>query len=210
RGGGAALRDRSLSGHAALHRRRARAVHDGAGARRAAGEHDGVRAGRSRAARGARPLARRALARPPPHAALRVDAARLARRERLPRVDRVASQVDLAPTILGLTGLAPRLAPFMGADLSCVIVSDCRPEFQAVVLTSHTAGLVGDGRILAYGLKTGRLRETDLALGHPRDIERPDPRELAAIERLKALLVSSTLLVDQNRVWSWARFGEAL
>jgi phosphoglycerol transferase MdoB-like AlkP superfamily enzyme len=126
------------------------------------------------------------------------------------RVDTVASHVDLAPTILGLTGLTPRLSPFMGADLSCVVVSDCRPDSQAVLLTSHTAGLVGDGRILAYGLKTGRLRETDLALGQPRDIERPDARDLAAIERLKALLVSSTLLVDQNRVWSWARFGEAV
>jgi phosphoglycerol transferase MdoB-like AlkP superfamily enzyme len=126
------------------------------------------------------------------------------------RVDTVASHVDLAPTILGLTGLTPRLSPFMGADLSCVVVSDCRPDSQAVLLTSHTAGLVGDGRILAYGLKTGRLRETDLALGRPRDIERPDARDLAAIERLKALLVSSTLLVDQNRVWSWARFGEAV
>ncbi len=126
------------------------------------------------------------------------------------RVDTVASQIDLTPTILALTGLTPRLSPFMGADLSCVIVSDCRPDSHAVLLTSHAAGLAGDGRILAYGLQTGRLRETDLALGNARDIERPDARETAVIERLKAFLVSSTLLVDQNRVWSWARFGEAL
>jgi len=126
------------------------------------------------------------------------------------RVDTVASHVDLTPTILALTGLAPRLAPFMGADLSCVIVADCRPDTQAVLLTSHTVGLVGGGRILAYGIKTGRLREVDLALGHARDIEQPDAAEAAVIERLKALVVSATLLVDQNRVWSWSRFGDAL
>ena len=126
------------------------------------------------------------------------------------RVDTIASQVDLAPTILALTGLTPRLSPFMGADLSCVIVSECRPQSSAVLLTSHTIGLVADGRILGYGLKTGRLRETDLAIANARDVERPDARESAAIERLKALLVASTLLVDQNRVWSWSRFGEAL
>jgi hypothetical protein len=126
------------------------------------------------------------------------------------RVDTVASQVDLAPTILALTGLTPRLSPFMGADLSCVIVADCRPDSNAVLLTAHTAGFVAGHRILAYSTKTGRLRETDLALGHPRDIEQPDAAEAAAIERLKALLVTSTLLVEQNRVWSWSRFGEAL
>jgi hypothetical protein len=98
----------------------------------------------------------------------------------------------------------------MGADLSCVIVSDCRPDHHAVLFTSHSAGLVAGGRILAYGTKTDRLREVDLALGHPRDVEQPDGREAAVIAQLKALLVTSTLLVEQNRVWSWSRFGEAL
>ena len=126
------------------------------------------------------------------------------------RVDTVASHVDLTPTILALTGLAPRVSPFMGADLSCVIVSDCRPEHHAVLFTSHSAGLAGGGHILAYGTKTGRLREVDLALANPRDIEQPDAREAAAIAQLKALLVTSTLLVEQNRVWSWSRFGEAV
>jgi len=126
------------------------------------------------------------------------------------RVETVASHVDLAPTILALTGLTPRLSPFMGADISCVIVSDCRPDTEAVLMTSHSVGLVGSGHILTYGVKTDRLREVDLALGNPRDIEQPDAREAAAVARLKALTVSSTLLVEQNRVWSWARFGEAL
>jgi phosphoglycerol transferase MdoB-like AlkP superfamily enzyme len=125
-------------------------------------------------------------------------------------VQTVASQIDLAPTILGVTGLAPRLAPFMGTDLSCVIVADCRPEHEAALLTNHSVALVGGSRIFAYGLRSGQLREMDLALGHPRDIATPTPADAAAIERLKALVVTSTLLVEQNRVWSWAKFGDTL
>jgi len=125
-------------------------------------------------------------------------------------VETVASHIDLAPTILALTGLTPRLSPFMGGDVSCVIVADCRPEREAVLLTTHSAGLVGGGRILTYGTKSGRLREMDLSLAHARDIEQPGAIDTAALERLKALVVSSTLLVDQNRVWSWSRFGDSI
>ena len=124
------------------------------------------------------------------------------------RVETVASHVDLAPTLLGLMGLTPRLSPFMGADLSCVIVADCQPEGHAVLMTSHSAALAGDGRIVTYGLKSRRVRTMDLALGQARDVEQPGAAELAVVERLKALVVSSTLLVEQNRVWSWARFGD--
>jgi Sulfatase len=123
-------------------------------------------------------------------------------------VETVASHVDLAPTLLGLTGLTPRLSPFMGADLSCVIVADCQPPGHAVLMTTHNVALAGDGRILTYGIKSRRLRTMDLALGQARDVEQPGAAELAAVERLKALVVSSTLLVEENRVWSWARFGE--
>jgi phosphoglycerol transferase MdoB-like AlkP superfamily enzyme len=122
------------------------------------------------------------------------------------RVDTVASQIDLAPTILALMGLSPRLSPFMGTDLSCVIVADCRPETEAPLLTNHSAALAGGGRILTYGITSGHLREMDLRLDHARDIEQPTPRDIAALERLKALLVTSSLLVEQNRVWSWSRF----
>ena len=126
------------------------------------------------------------------------------------RVDTVASQVDLAPTILALTGLSPRLSPFFGADLSCVIVADCRPDNYAALMTSHSAALAGGGRLLAYGIKSGRVREMDLDLGHARDVTQSGPAEAAALARLKALVVTSTLLVDQNRVWSWPQFGGAL
>jgi phosphoglycerol transferase MdoB-like AlkP superfamily enzyme len=126
-------------------------------------------------------------------------------------VDTVASQVDLTPTILALTGLLPPVAPFVGKDLSCVLGSDCRPDNQAALLTSHSAALARNGKILAYGLKSGLLREMDLALRHSRDVDAASAPDAAAqLRRLKALVVASALLVDQNRVWSWADLGPVL
>ena len=122
--------------------------------------------------------------------------------------------VWLGTLAVGSIGLQAALAagvyPFVGADLSCVIVADCRPDNHAALMTTHSAALAGGGRLLAYRIKSGRLREMDLDLGHARDVARPGPAELAALERLKALIVTSTLLVDQNRVWSWSQFGAAL
>jgi phosphoglycerol transferase MdoB-like AlkP superfamily enzyme len=127
------------------------------------------------------------------------------------RVDTVASQVDLTPTVLALTGLLPPVAPFVGKDLSCVLGSDCRPDNQAALLTSHSAALVRNNRILAYGLKSGLLREMDLALRNSRDVDAASAPDAAAqLRRLKALIVASALLVDQNRVWSWAELGPVL
>src|SRR5207245_11111386 len=40
-------------------------------------------------------------------------------------IERIASQVHLAPTILALNGLMPRVSPFMGRDLTCLFVQDC-------------------------------------------------------------------------------------
>jgi arylsulfatase A-like enzyme len=127
------------------------------------------------------------------------------------RLDVVASQVDLAPTILALTGLAPSLSPFMGRDVSCVLASDCRPDNPATLLTSHSAALAGNDGILAYGLESGVLRSMDLALGNSRVVDAAASPEVAErLQRLKALVVAATLLVDQNRVWSWTEFGPAL
>ena len=123
----------------------------------------------------------------------------------------VASQVDLTPTILGLIGLTPAVSPFVGQDLSCVIVADCRPDNEAVLLTSHSAASArGDG-ILAYGVKSGLLREIELGFQRSRSVDAAvEPGAAERVRRLKALIVTSTLLVDQNRVWSWAQLGSAL
>jgi hypothetical protein len=127
------------------------------------------------------------------------------------RVATVASQVDLTPTILGLTGLSPWISPFVGRDLSCVIVGDCRPDNEAVLATIHSAALARNDGILMYEIKTGRLREMDLELGHARDLDAATtPGVAEPLRRLKALVVVSSLLVDQNRVWSWPVLGPAL
>jgi arylsulfatase A-like enzyme len=124
-------------------------------------------------------------------------------------VDVVVSQADLTPTILGLTNLTPPLSPFMGQDLSCLIVADCRPDTGAVLLTSHSAALARNDGILTYGLKSGRLRAMDLGFQRARDVDPATAPDAAArLRHLKALVVASTLLVDQNRVWSWSHFGD--
>jgi Sulfatase len=126
------------------------------------------------------------------------------------RVETIASHVDLAPTVLGLVGLTPPISPFMGADLSCVIAGECQPANEAVLMTSHSVALAGDGRLLTYRIKNAAVRSMDLDLGHAVDVRQPGPAETAALERLKALVVSATLLADQNRLWSWPLFGTAL
>jgi hypothetical protein len=122
----------------------------------------------------------------------------------------VASHVDVAPTVLALTALTPRVSPFVGKDLSCLIVADCGPDNRAALMTTHNAALVSNDRLLAYGIKNGVLREMDLALRHARDIHHPAGADAAELERLKGLIVASELLLDQNRLWSWPLFGPAL
>jgi len=138
-------------------------------------------------------------------------ALRPALRVRPRHVDVVASQVDLTPTILGLMGLTPTVSPFVGQDLSCVIVADCRPDTEAVLLTSHSAASARRDGILTYGVKNGLLREIELGFQRSRSVDPAvEPGAADRVRRLKALIVTSTLLVDQNRVWSWAQLGSAL
>jgi len=126
------------------------------------------------------------------------------------RVETVASHVDLAPTILTLTGVPLGVSPFLGRDVSCVIVSDCRLDNRAVLFTSHSAALVEDGRILQYGTKSGRLYETDLGLQRSRPADEREPDVADRLRRIKAFLVASTVLLDENRVWSWQELGASL
>jgi len=99
----------------------------------------------------------------------------------------------------------------MGRDLSCLVSSDCRPENEAALLTSHSAALVGSEGILAHGFKSGVLRRMDLSLRHARDVDQATaPAAADQLRRLRALAATSVLLVDQNRVWSWAEFGRTV
>jgi arylsulfatase A-like enzyme len=126
------------------------------------------------------------------------------------RVSAVASQVDVTPTLLGLLGLTPPLTPFTGQDLSGLLVGDRHVDGEAVLLTSHSAALADARGILVYGLNSEQVRGSDLALRDVRELPAASPDVADRVRRLKALVVASTILVAENRVWSWAQFGRTL
>ena len=92
-----------------------------------------------------------------------------------PRVVKtVTSQVDLAPTFLGLNGLMPRVSPFLGRDLSCLLATDCVDD-NVAFLSSVYDDLIGlavrDG-VMLYALNRGTLYWTDFLVARKRGEER--------------------------------------
>ncbi|HET8579900.1 MAG TPA: LTA synthase family protein, partial [Nitrospiraceae bacterium] len=128
-------------------------------------------------------------------------------------VSTVASQVDLAPTILALNGLAPRISPFLGRELSCVLTTDCHQD-NVAFLSSVYDDLIGladiDGLML-YSLRKEALYKTDLTLEGP-VVQKAvaDPDVALRFRRLMALYVSSNVLLERNRIWSWKELGGKL
>ncbi|MGH7164828.1 MAG: LTA synthase family protein, partial [Nitrospiraceae bacterium] len=84
-------------------------------------------------------------------------------------VSGVASQVDLAPTILAMNGLTPRVSPFLGRDLSCVLIRDCLQDNVAFLSSVYDdlIGLADRDGLLLYSLRTETLYQTDLNLEDP-------------------------------------------
>jgi hypothetical protein len=126
-------------------------------------------------------------------------------------VSMVASQVDLPPTILSMTGLMPAVSPFIGRDVSCALVTDCR-EDNVAYFTSHYDNLIGvaerDG-IWLYSFSTGRLEQVDLAAsGAPRLRAVTDPDVAPRHQRLLSLYVAANLLLERNRIWSSKEFKD--
>ena len=126
----------------------------------------------------------------------------------------VVSQVDLAPTILALTKQTPRIAPFLGRDLSCLFVTDCLQDNFAF-LSSVRHGLVGiaDRRgVLLYEVGRYELFTSNAmtleGLSVPREELFPDQE--AQQRRILALYVSSNVVREQNRLWSWHTLGNQL
>lgn len=127
-------------------------------------------------------------------------------------VDTIASQVDVAPTILALTRSIPNLSPFVGHDLSCVLAEDCLKENTAYLTSVYDdlIGLVKDKGILLYSFRKERLYWTDLAL---RSMSVDSPQSVDAPPTLRELLslyLASNVLLEENRIWSWPEFKEAL
>lgn len=128
-------------------------------------------------------------------------------------VGTIASQVDLAPTILGMNGLLPRVSPFLGRDLSCALSADCQEDNTAFLSSAYDdlIGFVDREGILTYSFRTESLAQVGLDLEGPLVHWLPtDPDVAPRYRRLMALYVSANSLIEQGRVWSWEELGGAL
>lgn len=145
--------------------------------------------------------------------ALWVDASLRPPGYRARAVPGLASQVDLAPTILGLAGLAPRLSPFVGRDLSCALATDCLPDRIVYVsdVYDNLIGVADRQGFWFYALDSHTVEHTDLDL-RVASTRRPaaDPAVAERVEHILALYVSSTSVIERNRLWSWKEFGPRL
>ncbi len=126
-------------------------------------------------------------------------------------VTTVASQVDLTPTILALTGLSPRVSPFLGRDLSCLLVGDCLRNNFAVLSSQDRIALADRHGLLWYSIRNETLQETDLGVETPA-VNRAvsDPAIASRYRTLVALFVSATIMLEENRIWSWKDLGAKL
>jgi len=141
------------------------------------------------------------------------DSVRARLNSRSRTIKSVASQVDITPTILGLVGLHGPVSPFVGKDLSCMLVSNCTVDNFAFI-SRGPGGLMGladqQGLLIHYlgdsTVITSSLGATDQGTVHSTDAPEVEERYRA----LLSLFVSSNLVLEQNRVWSWRKFGPTL
>ena len=128
-------------------------------------------------------------------------------------VNTIASQVDLAPTLLSLTRGLPAMSSFAGHDVSCALVRDCLPD-QVAYLTSvydNLVGLASAEGLLLYSFATETFQEATLTF-EPMPDEQPAGRRLsiARDRQLMALYEVANMALDANRLWSWREFGTRL
>ncbi len=126
-------------------------------------------------------------------------------------VDGVASHVDVMPTILGLNGLRPKLSPFLGRDLSCLMVRDCVLDNMALIGDTAHLGLAGRSGFMGYAMDQHVMFWTDIEFSRPLAPQSVDDfHDPEWYHTMLSLFVSSQTLLEQNRVWSWKKFGDKL
>jgi hypothetical protein len=121
-------------------------------------------------------------------------------------VNQVASQVDLAPTVLSINGIAPHLTSSVGTDLTCLMRGDCLNDNQAYLSSVYDdlIGLSDQSGVWVYSFRRAQLMVTDLDLQQPFAIPAPqDPMAEEHARTMTALYVGSNTLLDRNRLWSW-------
>jgi hypothetical protein len=121
-------------------------------------------------------------------------------------VDYVASQVDVAPTVLAINGLTPPVAPFMGRNVTCLLTADCLSGGQAYLSSVYDdlIGLADPSGIWMYSFRRDLLTAVDLDLQYPAthpSLDDPAARE--KVRLMTALYLASNTLLEQNRLWSW-------
>lgn len=128
-------------------------------------------------------------------------------------VGTIASQVDVAPTILAMNGLLPRVSPFLGRDVSCALAVECQESNTAFLSSAddESIGLVDREGILSYSFRTETLAQADVNLEGPPIRRLPtDPSVAMRYRRMLGLYVGVNSLIEQGRVWSRKELGGAL
>jgi hypothetical protein len=128
-------------------------------------------------------------------------------------VSAIASQVDVAPTLLALNGLMPAVASFAGHDLTCLLVRDCLPD-QVAYLTSvydNLVGLASAEGLLLYSFPTETFQDVTLTFELMPEDQAGGRRPSSTRDReLMALYEVANVTLDSNRLWSWREFGARL
>ncbi len=127
-------------------------------------------------------------------------------------VDVIASQVDIAPTILAVTDSKLDRSPFVGHDLSCLFVEACLQDNTAYLSSVYDdlIGLASKDKIWLYSFRKASFYWTDLAAQSTVDMSGKAADAHWEYWRLLSLYVASNVLLEQNRIWSWHDFPHAL
>ena len=127
-------------------------------------------------------------------------------------VDRIASQVDVAPTILAMNGLTPRLAPFVGQDLSCLLITQCLQDNRAYLTSVYDdlIGLADQSGLWLFSFRGQTMTRTDLDLHHSTHVSLEGGEAALHYREMVALYLATNLLIEQNRMWSWTKLGRQL
>ena len=125
------------------------------------------------------------------------------------KVDVIASQVDIAPTVLAMIGMGQHPSPFAGHDLSCLFVGDCLNDHTAYLTSVYDdlIGLATKEKIWLYSFRKAQLYWTDLGARSRVVLSEDDKDKHWEYRRMLESYVASNILLEQNRIWSGRELG---